>query len=249
MNIQSLQKIGFTENEIKVYTTLLELGETTTGPIIKESQITGSKVYGILERLKKKGLVSQIIKEKTMYFQASSPERILDYVEIQEKQFEENKEEIKKTINSLKLKQNLSKTTQSAQVFEGWEGLKTVFKLIQNETANGKTYYAFALGSELEDEKTINFLRNHHQKRIEQKGKVKLLVKKEYKKNLQKWEKYKDLEIKFYNEELPTGVFIFSDYVANITFKHKTAFLIKSEHIAESYKKFFENIWKKTNKK
>ena len=39
-----LHQIGLTEGEIKVYLSLLELGSTSTGKIIKKSHISGSKV-------------------------------------------------------------------------------------------------------------------------------------------------------------------------------------------------------------
>ena len=38
MNEQLLEEIGLTKGEIKVYLTLLKIGETTTGKIIEEAQ-------------------------------------------------------------------------------------------------------------------------------------------------------------------------------------------------------------------
>jgi len=247
MNFQSLQKAGFTNGEIRVYTALLELGESSTGPIIKKSQITGSKVYEILEKLKGKGLVSYITKEKTKYFQAAPPNRILDFIEKTEQEIQSNKEEIKSILPQLEAKQKSLQLSQSAQVFEGWEGLRTVFKLILDETKNGGTYYAFAVGEELQNETVINFLRNHHQRRIQEKGKAKLILSPQDQKHIPNWN-YKDLQVKFYEHTLPVGVFIFGNYVANITFSHKTAFLIKSQYVADSYKRFFEDSWKKAKK-
>ena len=65
MNEQLLEDIGLTKGEIKVYLTLLKLRETTTGKIIEEAQISSGKIYEILDKLIKKGLVSYIIKDKT----------------------------------------------------------------------------------------------------------------------------------------------------------------------------------------
>ena len=64
-----LAEIGLTERESKVYLALLELGSTTTGPLVKKSEVPNSKVYEILESLQNKGLVSWITKGKTKYFQ------------------------------------------------------------------------------------------------------------------------------------------------------------------------------------
>ena len=71
MDIQLLRKVGLTDGESKVYLALLELGSSTTGPIVKEADIAKSIVYQILDRLIQKGLVSYIVKEKTKYFPKS----------------------------------------------------------------------------------------------------------------------------------------------------------------------------------
>jgi sugar-specific transcriptional regulator TrmB len=51
-----------TKGESKVYQALLELGESPIGGIIKNSSVSHSKIYDILKRLAKKGLVSTIIR-------------------------------------------------------------------------------------------------------------------------------------------------------------------------------------------
>jgi len=56
MDHSQLKAIGLTEGEIRVYLALLDSGLTTTGIVIKQSNITGSKVYNILDRLIEKGL-------------------------------------------------------------------------------------------------------------------------------------------------------------------------------------------------
>ena len=61
MDTKILENIGFTKGEIRVYLAMLDLGNTTTGPIILKSKVARSKVYEILERLKEKGLISEVI--------------------------------------------------------------------------------------------------------------------------------------------------------------------------------------------
>ncbi len=44
---------------------------------------------------------------------------------------------------------------------------------------------------------------------------------------------------------MPTGVIIFGNKVATIVWRETpTAFVIKSKQVADSYKKFFEDMWK-----
>lgn len=114
MDTKILESVGFAKGEIRVYLSLLELGETTTGTIIKSSKITGSKVYEILDKLIKKGLVSYIIREKTRYFQATSPKRLLDYINRKEAKFIEEKKSIEAIIPELELIQKSKQKIQSS---------------------------------------------------------------------------------------------------------------------------------------
>jgi len=249
MDIKILEKVGFTKGEIRVYLALLELGETTTGPIIKKSKITGSKVYEILERLTEKGLVSYIIKEKTKYFQVASPKRLLDYIHKREREIINYRKEIENIIPKLESIQKSKEKVQSSQVFEGYEGLKTVFNLILDSLKANEEYYAFSLGDELKEENVMLFLQNYHKKRINKKIKVKIIANLNEKKLFKELSKLKGLGIRYYNNPVPLGVFIFKDYVATFTFKKKPViFLIKSEQVCNSYKDFFISLWEKAKK-
>ena len=58
MDTKPLEEIGFTNGESKVYMALLDLGPSTTGQIIKLAEVSRSKVYEMLEKLIKEGVVS-----------------------------------------------------------------------------------------------------------------------------------------------------------------------------------------------
>ena len=248
MDNKALEDIGLTQGEVRVYIALLELGETTTGAIIKKSKITGSKVYEILEKLIEKGLVSYVIKEKTKYFQASSPKRLLDYLGKKERELFQDKKEIERLIPLLESKQKSKEKIQSSQIFEGYEGVRTVFNLILESLKSGEEYYAFSIGDELENEKVRLFFQNYHRKRISRKIKVRIIANSR-RPFFRKLSKLKDLQIRYYDNPVPLGVFIFEDYVATLTFKEKPiAFLIRSQQIADSYKDFFINLWEKSKR-
>jgi len=248
MDTKALEDIGFTQGEVRVYTALLELGETTTGAIIKKSKITGSKVYEILEKLIEKGLVSYVIKEKTKYFQASSPKRLFDYLGKKERELFQDKKEIERLIPLLESKQKSKEKIQSSQIFEGYEGVRTVFNLILESLKSGEEYYAFSIGDEINNERVRLFFQNYHRKRISRKIKVKIIANSR-RSFFRELSKLKDLQVRYYNNPVPLGVFIFKDYVATLTFREKpTAFLIRSQQIADSYKDFFINLWEKSKR-
>ena len=244
VNEKALEDIGFTKGEVSVYLSLLELGETATGAIIKASGITGSKVYEILDRLKKKGLVSYIVRERTKYFQASPPQRLIDYVDKKEAEIADHKRQIEALIPDLESIRASKQPDQFSQLFEGYEGVKTVFNMVLDSLEPGEEYYAFSLAEELRIKSVILFLKSYHRKRIRKGIKMKLIANFEDK-HLFKWlSKLKGLEVRYLKNPVPLGVFVFKDYIATITFREKpTAFLIKSKQISESYRQFSKYLW------
>ena len=127
MNLSPLKEAGLTNGEIKVYLALLEIGSSTIGPILAKSGITKSMIYRILEKLIKKGLVSYITKEKTKHYQATQPNKLLDYIDSKEKQLKKNKNKIQEMIPQLILKQKTAKKSE-ANLYEGFKGLTTAFE-------------------------------------------------------------------------------------------------------------------------
>jgi len=83
-----LEKAGLSPGESAVYLALIDLGSTTVGPIVSKSGVSTSKVYSILNRLIKKGLVSSILIEGVKQFKAEDPRQLLEYVSNKEKELE-----------------------------------------------------------------------------------------------------------------------------------------------------------------
>ncbi|MCQ1536240.1 TrmB family transcriptional regulator [Methanosarcina sp. KYL-1] len=75
--IGKLQKLGFTENEAKTYVGLLSLNEATAREIHELTHVPRPKVYGVLDRMAKKGYVE--IREGTpAYFRGVDPELLTE---------------------------------------------------------------------------------------------------------------------------------------------------------------------------
>ncbi len=53
-----LREIGLNETEIKIYITLLKIGESKSGEIIKQGEIKSGRVYEFFDSLIEKGLIS-----------------------------------------------------------------------------------------------------------------------------------------------------------------------------------------------
>ena len=73
---EELKEFGLSENEIKIYIDLLKTGTATANRLSKLSGVKRSTTYDNLNLLVNKGLVSSIIKEKVIYFEAIDPKKM-----------------------------------------------------------------------------------------------------------------------------------------------------------------------------
>ena len=243
MNEKLLEEIGLTKGEITVYLTLLKLGETTTGKIIEEAQISSGKIYEILDKLIKKGLVSHIIKGKTRYFSSASPNRILDFLHEKEKELKYKEEEIKKELPALLKLQNLDKKKYETRLFKGLKGFETaIFEALQELTSKDEV---LAMGIITTKGKQYNLLwQRWHKQRIKRKIKCMAIFSDtttEYYKNFKKMQ---FTEVRVLEGVTPTAVDVMGKRVLILTHgKEPSVLSINNEEIAQSFTTFFYNLW------
>jgi len=239
-----LEDLGLTKGEITVYLTLLKLGETTTGKIIEEAGISSGKIYEILEKLIKKGLVSYITKEKTKYFNAASPHRILDYVHEKEKDLKKKEQEILKEIPSLLKIKKTGKKEYETHLFKGLKGIRTaIFEALEELTPKDEV---LAMGIRSSKEKKYNILwKNWHQQRIKNKIQCKALFSDRNTEYYKTFKQMKYAEIRVLQGATPSAIDIIKERVLIFTYGDEPSCLsIKNEEIAQSFTTFFYNLWK-----
>ena len=246
MELTILKDLGLTDGEIRVYLALLEIGTSSAGNIIKKSKISPSKIYHVLERLIVKGIVSYIIVGKTKHFKASPPKNILNYIERKENELSKHKEEFKKLIPLLEEKQNSGIKSFNAEIFEGVNGLITVFDMSHQELKKGDVAYAFGY-PEYASKLFHNYWREYY-KKCDKKGIIRKII---Y--DYDAWFLKKRTGRKMsYNRYMPKGVvtpswvLIFNDKVATsiITKEQKVCFLVQNKEVAKSYIQYFNLLWK-----
>lgn len=243
--IVALRNIGLTEGEIKVYLALLELGSTTTWELIKLSGVSGSKVYEVLQRLINKGLTSSVTKNNVKYFEASSPEKILDYLDEKGEEIKKERLEIQKIIPDLILKQKF-KVKSEVKVFTGWEGLKTANQDIINSLKKGEEWSSMGL---TEQPKEWELYFNKKQEERAKKGIVqKHLLNEKYKLLYNKRKKLNHTMFKFLPKEfeMPTSIEIYNNKVIIMIILKESpmAILIENIAVADSFRKYFNLLWK-----
>ena len=245
-----LAEIGLTKSEIAVYFALLEIGSSTTGPIIKKARIASGKAYLILDKLIDKGLVTYALSTGRKYFQAKDPDRILDYLKEKEDELKNKEEQIRKIIPKLKAEYEEKKYKPIAEVFEGIKGFRTFYEFALKELKKGE--YIYVLGVPRKAlERFEAYLLDWNERRIKSGIKMQILYNSDCKEFGAKREKMQLTEVRYMKEELetPAWIDIFKDYVVTINVHgNPVCFLIKDKNSAESYKKYFEILWKQSEK-
>ena len=192
-----------------------------------------------------KGLVSFVIKNNVKYFQANTPDNLIDFINEKEKQLNEQKKEIQNLLPDLERKRKFAKDKQEALVFESLEGVKAAFNRILNTLDNGEEYLVLTLGNELEEPALVTFFNNYHKKRIEKGIKARLIANISIKDIFMKYHKYKDMKLRFSDAQIPLGIFIYGDNVMTFVWNpNPAAFVITSKGNAQAYRNFFESLWK-----
>ncbi len=247
MNTQTLEKIGLSKAEIKVYLSLLELGSVPSGKITKETNLIKSTVYETIRRLQQKGLVSYIIKEGMKHFEAAEPDRIIDFIHENKRKLDETEKEAKKLVHELKEGFDILKPQAEAHVLEGIEGFKTMRRDVLRN-ANGEHLLIGAISRE--DEVIPGFFKEWNKTRQKKKIKMRILHKESARKKamVKKELMGKHFETKFLPEELesPAIINIYGDRVVNVLWKknYPICFLLINKEIADSHRKYFNYLWK-----
>ena len=246
MNLKLLEEIGLTPGEVKVYLALLKIGQSSTGAITKESQVSRSKIYSILDKLAKKGLVGHLIKDNTMYFKAMEPKRIIDYMDEKNRNFNNQKEIIEKMLPELEFRQKLGKQKTDATLYEGFKAIKNFYLNILDELKSGENYYV--IGATYGESKlgVKEFFENYHKQRALKKIKVKMLANYEVKDKLVK-SVHSNAEIKFLPQYIISNMTIVfyknKSFIFFLT-EEPMGFLIENKEVTKGFQSYFDTFWK-----
>ena len=127
-----LKELNFSEKEVAIYLTLLEIGQEKAGGIAKKANITRTTVYDILDSLLKKGLVNKYKKGAATYYGALDPNRLLTYIdremESSQDKLKKQKEEIKNLLPELISRQNTNNAKPKVQFYEGEKGMREAYE-------------------------------------------------------------------------------------------------------------------------
>ncbi len=247
MDEQLLERLGLTKGEIKVYLALNKLGESTVGPIGKESGVSKSKIYDILDRLIEKGLAGHISKNGTKHFTANDPHMILEYAEKQKEELELTKEKLSLNLLPQLLLQRKTATTQSvAELYEGFKGLKAVRDELMR-TLNPGDELLIQGAPKIANEKWEGWLLGFHKEREERKVGMRIIYNSDAKKYGAIRKKWKLTKVRYMTNDLssPNWIDVYPGAVLfGMILKEPIAFVVRDKELAKSFRAYFEIMWK-----
>jgi len=238
MMIKNLQKLGFSENEAKVYLALLETGFGTTAPIIKKTNLHRNIVYEILDKFVNKGLASFSIQRGKKHFRALSPLKILQQEEVQLELAQELVGELMKMQKAEK---------QEVIIYEGKEGFQNAhFDAISQMEKNSAVYVMIA-GGEKWFEAMGTGLKKFDSLRTAKKIKDKIIALESQRKDIISQGKRLLFEARFLPEyfDNPSGTSVYGDVTLIMVYGEvPLAIMIKNAQVAKGFKQHFDILWK-----
>jgi sugar-specific transcriptional regulator TrmB len=233
MNKAELQEFGLSEGESEIYLALLKLGKANVMSLSKKTGRHRTHIYDTIEKLKQKGLISDSIIENKRFFTACSPDNLIDYLK-------EKQDKAQNIVNELKELHKVDFDEIKVETYKGKAGLKSVLRDILRSLKSGQEYIGYGEGTRFEKILPIFYYQFKNQSK-KKNIKLRLILKKGA-----KISKRKGLKIKYLDLVSPSTTFIYSDKVAIIIWEpFPTAIKIKDKKTAESYKSYFELLWKR----
>jgi sugar-specific transcriptional regulator TrmB len=235
---EELIDYGLSDKETRVYLALSELGLVTVNQIAEKADLIRTTTYDVLKVLREKGLVSSVIKNKILYYESANPEKLIQIIE-------EKRRKIESIMPNLKRLKTQTPEKPELELYEGKEGIKTIYEDILNEkkdlSAISNTNYIFNISP---------FYVPHFIKQRVKKGIfIRLLNEKtkesvEMMKNRDKQEKR---ETRFLEnlKDIKITEYIYGDKVAILGTdpKNPLGIIIKNIDFAKEQKLMFDIVW------
>ena len=123
---ESLEKLGLSENETKVYLAVLGLGPSPAVVIANQAQVKRSTTYLVLQHLISMGLVSEVADSKEKMFKAEDPDRLTKLTRKMRRRVVDAEIELEKLLPGLKAIQKKIIESPKLNFYQGLEGIKTI---------------------------------------------------------------------------------------------------------------------------
>lgn len=242
MKYKELEGVGLTKSEILVYTSLLKIGQSPTGKIVKEAKISSGKIYEILNKLIEKGLVSFVLKNNVKYFSASPPKQIKEYLDKKKKDFEISSKAIIDLIPELEEIGKGKKPDYKVEVHEGFGGFRASLFSFSESLKTNETVYSLGISGKRSESVNLiwnKFLITTKDKKI----KHKIIVSDLSGESLELLKEFK-LSFKSLPGFFMAPLMIGGDSLLIFNFDELSVISIRNKTIVNQFIFFFDSLWK-----
>ncbi|MFA5797161.1 MAG: helix-turn-helix domain-containing protein [Candidatus Woesearchaeota archaeon] len=240
MNTEILRELGLNDLEIRIYLELIKSGDLLASGVSAKLSLHRTTSYYILENLIKKGLVSYVIKSGKKYFHATNPEKLIDI---------ENERLIQLTTLAAELKKlkSLDEQKTFVEVYEGTDGLKTVWEDVIRSLKNKGELWIIGRGKA--PKLLPYYMPNFHLRRIAKKISIKIIYNDipESRERGRELKKMKFTTVRYLSKDhmIPMSALIYADKTVLIAWNEKltTAVLMQDKSMNQSFRSQFDIIW------
>ncbi|MDO8517333.1 MAG: helix-turn-helix domain-containing protein [Nanoarchaeota archaeon] len=234
---KDLEEAGLSNKEAEVYIALLKNQPIGGGKLSKTLNMDRTHTYNVLKNLVYKGLASNIIKDKKTLFQASPPKNLLN-------QIQQKEQVIKSIIPKLESLETVKLTESVAKILQGKPGLRTIIRLL----LESKEKEILVYGGTGKSYEILGYEMPHVAKETEL-LKIKGRIITSEKLRGHPFTKLPNFKIKFIEELTPSSTMIFGNRVSiNVFNENPFVLLIEDKSVADSYRQYFEYLWKIASK-
>ena len=236
--MKSLEKFGLTKRESDIYTLLLRCGESSISSVRKQLGAHPQVVYRAIDSLKEKGLVVDFKRKSRRYVLAESPKKL---ERIQKRRLQE----IQEMLPDLQALQ--AEKGAVVQVHKGVASLQAIRLRAIEELKNSETLYIIGGSGDRYYEAMGEAHTKIEKKRIKKGVRRKLISFEGEREKLQEDTLRKFSEFRYLDDSVPvtSSTNIFANTLVIIIWAEEPILItIEDANVAESYKKYFDQLWK-----
>jgi sugar-specific transcriptional regulator TrmB len=247
---QILSTLGFSAEETKTYLLLLEQGPSTASALAKKIGAARPSVYGFLQKLQNKGIVSESLKENVKVFAAAPPATVTKLFTQHIEQLQQAKAQYQVLVPALEKSAPSQFLSPKFRFYEGAEGVQHVLKdMLLYSSIETQAYWPIA---SMIDILSPDFFRYLNKERIRNNLYTRAIWPENQAVSVKR-HPYLGVGADFKREiriapkgiEFSMGYWIYGSNVAFISSRQESfGFIIESRELAEMLLSQFELIWK-----